>query len=895
MATLTGKLISNTYKDLLQVSNSNDGVDSTVRFVSDGEGTNSALKISNSEVETTGKLTVGANISASGNITGNSATIIGNVTAARYYGDGSNLTGISAAAATSVTSFTTNNLTVVSGAVFSGKVSGTAAEFSGVVSASVFAGTAATFSANVTAAAYYGDGSNLTNLSVTPTTSVSSFTANQLTVVSGAAFNGKVSGTTAEFSGIVSAAGANFSGNVTAAAYYGDGSNLSNLPSAPTSVSAFTINTLSVVSGATFGGKIAGTTAIFSGNVSAAAYFGDGSNLTGITASAPTSVASFTTNQLTVVSGAAFTGKVSGTAAEFSGNVSAAAYFGDGSNLTGIGGNVTSVTSFTANQLTVVSGAAFTGKVSGTAAEFSGIVSAGTFAGASGIFTGKVSGTTLAMTGAVSASTFSGVGATFSGNVTAASYFGDGSNLTGVEASAATSVAAFTANQLTVVSGATFTGKVSGTAAEFSGNVSAANVFAATNIFIGGAAIPSASALAAVSALTSVNAAAITSVNTRVTNTSSALATSIGNSNTNIAAVSVLTSVNLAAITSINSILGDGSNFATSAELAAVSSALATSIGNTNTRVANTSSALATSIGNSNTNIAAVSALTSVNLAAITSVNTRVANTSSALATSIGNSNTNIAAVSVLTSVNKAAITSINSILGDGSNFATSAELAAVSSALATSIGNSNTNIAAVSVLTSVNLARIANTSSALATSIGNSNTNIAAVSVLTSVNLAAITSINSAALLKASNLSDLSNASTSRTNLGVAIGSDVEAFNADILKADEADELTAGFSAAAHSAGTKSSGTYTPDVDDGNFQFATNGGAHTLAVPAKNCTMVILYKNNASAGTITTSGYTVTDGDTITTTNGHEFFFYITRINDGSTTFSMLTVKALQ
>ncbi len=87
-----------------------------------------------------------------------------------------------------------------------------------------------------------------------------------------------------------------------------------------------------------------------------------------------------------------------------------------------------------------------------------------------------------------------------------------------------------------------------------------------------------------------------------------------------------------------------------------------------------------------------------------------------------------------------------------------------------------------------------------------------------------------------ASNLSDLNNASTARTNLGVAIGSDVEAFDADILKADTADELTAGFSAAAHSAGTKSSGTYTPDVDDGNFQFATNGGAHTLAVPTKNC-----------------------------------------------------------
>ena len=58
---------------------------------------------------------------------------------------------------------------------------------------------------------------------------------------------------------------------------------------------------------------------------------------------------------------------------------------------------------------------------------------------------------------------------------------------------------------------------------------------------------------------------------------------------------------------------------------------------------------------------------------------------------------------------------------------------------------------------------------------------------------------------------------------------------------------------------------------------------------------MVILYKNNASAGTVTTSGFTLVDGDDLTTTNGHEFFMYITRYNDGSTTFSALTVKALQ
>ena len=54
MATLTGKTIANTYKDLLQVSNNNGGVDGTLRTVSDGEGTNSPLQLSNSAVNING-------------------------------------------------------------------------------------------------------------------------------------------------------------------------------------------------------------------------------------------------------------------------------------------------------------------------------------------------------------------------------------------------------------------------------------------------------------------------------------------------------------------------------------------------------------------------------------------------------------------------------------------------------------------------------------------------------------------------------------------------------------------------------------------------------------------------------------------------------------------------
>jgi hypothetical protein len=123
-------------------------------------------------------------------------------------------------------------------------------------------------------------------------------------------------------------------------------------------------------------------------------------------------------------------------------------------------------------------------------------------------------------------------------------------------------------------------------------------------------------------------------------------------------------------------------------------------------------------------------------------------------------------------------------------------------------------------------------------------------------------------------------------------------AVDADILKADTVDELVVGYSAATTDAGVKSSGTFTPspDTSGGGMLHFTNGGAHVLGVPTKNCTMVLLMKNNASAGTLTTSGFTLVDGDSPpATTDGHEFFLYITRYNDGSTTFSSLTIKALQ
>lgn len=50
MVAFTGKIPKNTYKDILQVSNSNAGVDATIRNVSDAEGTASALALSTTQV-----------------------------------------------------------------------------------------------------------------------------------------------------------------------------------------------------------------------------------------------------------------------------------------------------------------------------------------------------------------------------------------------------------------------------------------------------------------------------------------------------------------------------------------------------------------------------------------------------------------------------------------------------------------------------------------------------------------------------------------------------------------------------------------------------------------------------------------------------------------------------
>lgn len=128
---------------------------------------------------------------------------------------------------------------------------------------------------------------------------------------------------------------------------------------------------------------------------------------------------------------------------------------------------------------------------------------------------------------------------------------------------------------------------------------------------------------------------------------------------------------------------------------------------------------------------------------------------------------------------------------------------------------------------------------------------------------------------------------------IGVANATDIPArsdTDTRYVRGNATQTLGVGYSGTAYNAGTKSSGTFTPDEANGNFQYAVNGGAHTLAPPTNNTSIVIQYTNNASAGAITTSGFTKVTGS-FTITNGDDFMCYVTKLNG----FSHLHIQALQ
>jgi hypothetical protein len=121
--------------------------------------------------------------------------------------------------------------------------------------------------------------------------------------------------------------------------------------------------------------------------------------------------------------------------------------------------------------------------------------------------------------------------------------------------------------------------------------------------------------------------------------------------------------------------------------------------------------------------------------------------------------------------------------------------------------------------------------------------------------------------------------------NPTLSVGSSVALLDA------AAQSLSGGARVVTYDNGTQSSGTLTPDPGNGPNQKATNNGTHTLAPGSNYGSYYLDYTNGASAGAITTSGWTKVDGDSFDTTSAHKFKCICTVSEIGST----LTVKAMQ
>lgn len=142
-------------------------------------------------------------------------------------------------------------------------------------------------------------------------------------------------------------------------------------------------------------------------------------------------------------------------------------------------------------------------------------------------------------------------------------------------------------------------------------------------------------------------------------------------------------------------------------------------------------------------------------------------------------------------------------------------------------------------------------------------------------------------------NVLDGVTATTAELNYMVGVTSEVQTQLDNRVTANADDSLTGGYTTTADDDGTKSSGTYTPTPAGGNMKRIINGGAFTLAAPsaAGDYTLVVQITNNGTAGAITLSGFSKTTGNPFTTTDGHDFFVYVTKCNG----FTLANTVALQ
>ncbi|MFC1474986.1 beta strand repeat-containing protein, partial [bacterium] len=336
-------------------------------------------------VGNTADLLVSGNITAAtGTVTADDLLLTGNATAGFFFGDGSNLSNVSAMDSTKVAKtgdLMSGDLNINAGLAVSGNISAA----TGTVTADDLL-----LTGNATAGFFIGDGSNLTNVTGTDATKVAKtgdLMSGDLNINASLAASGDISAATGTVTADIlilsgNATGTNFllSGNSTAAYFFGDGSNLTNV-------------------GGTDATRVAKTGDLMSGDLNINASLAASGNITAATGTV--------TADILILSGNA-----TGTNFILSGNSTAAYFFGDGSNLTNVGGTdatrVAKTGDLMSGDLNINASLAASGNI--TAA------------------TGTVTADILILSGNATGTNF-----ILSGNSTAAYFFGDGSNLTNVD------------------------------------------------------------------------------------------------------------------------------------------------------------------------------------------------------------------------------------------------------------------------------------------------------------------------------------------------------------------------------------------------------------------------------------------------------------------------------
>ena len=334
MTELTGKTIANTYKQLLRVGvSTNTGVSAGLTTIETGDGTDSSFQLATGSAKFTGSLVIdGATSIASG------LHVDQKVCASAFYGDGSNLSGVTAVLATSIcvsNALINNTLTVNGEATFNANASvsgnlniGGTVTVAGAVSlaSTLSVGGAANFASTVTVvgAALL---KNNTSIGGTLKSAGAGTFAATVTVVGAAALKSNVTvGGTFDVAGNTSVGGtfmatgaATFDNNVSisgglvvggtvtivganvqaanarvcASAYHGDGSNITNI-SGPQISGDVSVSNIKAAGNVSIAGtlNVTGTVTIAGTNIKAvnaavcaSSYYGDGSNLTNIAAS----------------------------------------------------------------------------------------------------------------------------------------------------------------------------------------------------------------------------------------------------------------------------------------------------------------------------------------------------------------------------------------------------------------------------------------------------------------------------------------------------------------------------------------------------------------------------------------------------------------------------------